>query len=121
MLQGIHRAVDDVLDLEGGVEKVVACGFTSVLTSGGAKSAGEGVERVRVLQERFGEMVSIVMGGGVRSGNVEGLKRRAGVEWVHSAAITGEGEEVDGEEVRRSLAALGRGENGETGDQDMGE
>jgi copper homeostasis protein len=105
-----------VTDLEGAVERVVECGFASVLTSGGTKSAGEGVERVRVLQERFGARVSLVMGGGVRSGNVWGLKRRAGVEWVHSAAITGEGEEVDGEEVRRIVEVLEKGENGAGGD-----
>jgi copper homeostasis protein len=47
---------------------------------------------------------------------VWGLKRRAGVEWVHSAAITGEGEEVDGEEVRRIVEVLEKGENGAGGD-----
>jgi copper homeostasis protein len=42
----------------------------------------------------------------VRNGNVERLKRGTGVEWVHSAAINGEGEEVDGEEVRRLKGVL---------------
>lgn len=46
------------------------------------------------------------MGGGIRSGNVVDLKRGTGVEWMHSAAITGEGEEVDEEEVRKMQTFL---------------
>jgi copper homeostasis protein len=101
-----HRAIDEVGDLDAGLEMVVACGFRSVLLSGGTKTAEEGMERVRVLQEKFGGRVCLVLGGGVRNGNVERLKRGTGVEWVHSAAINGEGEEVDGEEVRRLKGVL---------------
>jgi copper homeostasis protein len=101
-----HRAVDETGNLEAAVEAVVRCGFASVLTSGGGRSALEGVERVRALQERFGEDISIILGGGVRSGNVAELKKRADVNWLHSAAITGEGEEVDGEEVRKMVEIL---------------
>lgn len=36
------------------------------------------------------------------------VKSGTGVEWVHSAAITGEGEDVDGEEVRRIKDVLER-------------
>ncbi|KAF9696632.1 hypothetical protein EKO04_005313 [Ascochyta lentis] len=101
-----HRAVDEVVDLVGAVEAVVACGFRSVLTSGGEGSAVEGVQRVAELQRRFGERVSLILGGGVRSSNVVGLKEGTRVEWVHSAAITGSGEEVDEVEVRRMVALL---------------
>lgn len=108
-----HRAIDEVEDLEEAVEMVIRCGFRRVLTSGGAKTAEEGSERLKSLQKYFGDIISIVVGGGVRSGNVQDLKSRTGVEWVHSAAITGEGEEVDGEEVGRIQDALKKvGENG---------
>ncbi|KAF1916377.1 copper homeostasis protein CutC [Ampelomyces quisqualis] len=98
-----HRAIDEIPaeEVHDAVEKVVACGFKSLLTSGGGKNAEEGIDVVKRLREKFGTRIEVVMGGGVRSGNVGSLKRRAGVEWIHSAAITGEGEEVDGEEVRR--------------------
>lgn len=114
-----HRAVDEVVGgLEEAVETVVACGFRSILTSGGGKSAEEGLERVRMLQGRFGGKVSLIVGGGLRSGNVERIKSGTGVEWVHSAAITGDGEEVDGEEVRRIKEVIGKGKE-ENGDQEM--
>lgn len=101
-----HRAMDVVEDLDAAFEAVIELGFRSVLTSGGPGDACQGVERVRGLQERFGGRISLVLGGGVRSGNVQGLKRRTGVDWVHSAAITGEGDGVDGEEVGRMVALL---------------
>ncbi|KAH7410467.1 copper homeostasis protein CutC [Phaeosphaeria sp. MPI-PUGE-AT-0046c] len=115
-----HRAVDEVsCDVEEAVESVIACGFKSILTSGGGKSAEEGLEKVRMMQEKFGSRVSLIVGGGVRSGNVDRIKSGAGVEWVHSAAITGEGEEVDGDEVRRIQEVLGKGTKEENGDQEM--
>ena len=101
-----HRAMDVVEDLDAAFETIVELGFRSVLTSGGPGGASEGVERVAELQRRFGQRISVVLGGGVRSGNVRELRRRAGVEWVHSAAVTGEGEGVDGEEVGRMVELL---------------
>ena len=101
-----HRAMDVVEDLEAAFETIVELGFRSVLTSGGPGDACQGADRVRGLQERFGGRISVVLGGGIRSGNVQELKRRTGVDWVHSAAITGEGEGVDGEEVKKMVALL---------------
>ncbi|KAF1939604.1 hypothetical protein EJ02DRAFT_424711 [Clathrospora elynae] len=96
-----HRAIDEVEEMDEAVDKVIGCGFKSILTSGGMKSAGEGVKTVQQLQKRFGQNIILILGGGVRSTNVEGLKRRTGVEWLHSAAITTPGEDVDEDEVRK--------------------
>jgi copper homeostasis protein len=116
-----HRAIDEVRDQKEAIEMVVACGFKSMLTSGGCTSAHEGVARLKSLQDMFGQQIDLIAGGGIRSGNVAGIKSRTGVEWVHSAAITGVGEEVDVEEVRRIKEALQRMsyEEGGNGDQDM--
>ncbi|KAF2819527.1 hypothetical protein CC86DRAFT_430248 [Ophiobolus disseminans] len=122
-----HRAIDETPDLEEAVGMVVGCGFRSVLTSGGGRVAVDGVETVRKAQGKFGERISFVVGGGVRSGNVGALKRGTGVEWVHSAAITGEGENVDGEEVRRiqdvlkSLESDGKKQEDGSRDEEMGD
>lgn len=101
-----HRAIDEISDLNEAVERVVACGFKSILTSGGTKTAVEGAERVTSLQERFGAKINFILGGGVRSSNVGELKRRTAVPWVHSAAITKSGEEVDGDEVKKIQETL---------------
>jgi copper homeostasis protein len=95
-----HRAIDEVEEMDEAVEEIIRCGFKSILTSGGMRSALEGAERVGRLQEKFGTRISLVLGGGVRGANAEELKRRTGVQWLHSAAITKPGEDVDEEEVK---------------------
>jgi copper homeostasis protein len=97
-----HRAFDAVPDLFEAAERVVECGFSAILTSGGAKDALGGAEVVAELHRRFGDTVEFILGGGVRSENVGELKR-TGIRWFHSAAISGDALEeiVDGEEVGR--------------------
>jgi copper homeostasis protein len=104
-----HRAVDEPsdLDLAEMVEEVVRCGFASVLTSGRGSDAVGGVERLEELRKRFEGRIEIVVGGGVRRGNVGMLRKRVGEGWFHSAAVTGEGEEADEEEARALVEALG--------------
>lgn len=101
-----HRAIDEVDNLDAAVETIIDCGFTSILTSGGAKRASEGRARVAELQAKFGKRISIILGGGIRGSNALGLRNGTGVEWLHSAAITGSDEEVDEEEVRKMVALL---------------
>jgi len=101
-----HRAIDGVEDLEGAVETVIKCEFKSILTSGGEATADGGAEKVALLQKKFGDTITIILGGGVRSANAAELRRRTGVEWLHSAAIMQPGEEVDSIEVARIRASL---------------
>nr|WP_317163749.1 copper homeostasis protein CutC [Elizabethkingia argenteiflava] len=74
------------------------CGFSHLLTSGGAPSALEGLEKLRYMQTEIGEKLNILVGGGVRSSNVGRLKKyfRA----IHSACITDGTEYIDAEELK---------------------
>ena len=101
-----HRAFDGIVDHVEAVEALIRCGFTSVLTSGGRTDAVSGVEQVARLQERFGDRISFIIGGGVRSNNVEGLRLQTRVPWYHSAALTQPGEVVDGDEVGKLKSIL---------------
>lgn len=96
-----HRATDEVDNLDEAVQFVIQCGFRSILTSGGKKNAVLGMERVSQLQEKFGNQIDFILGGGVRSTNAEQLRRTTRVAWIHSAATTKAGEEVDSEEVTK--------------------
>lgn len=104
-----HRAFDEIPvgRMGGELEVLVECGFRAVLTSGGAKSAVEGKEVLRVLLERAGERIDVIVGGGVRAGNV-GLLKGMGVKWFHSSAVVDGGEEASGEEVRALREAIER-------------
>ncbi|KNG44347.1 copper homeostasis protein [Stemphylium lycopersici] len=106
-----HRAIDETKDLEMSVEAVINCGFKSVLTSGSMRNALEGAEQLGRIQKKYGRTLSIIAGGGVRRTNIEELRAKAGVTWLHSAAITQHGEDVDELEVKKMqilLAALER-------------
>ncbi|PSN64705.1 hypothetical protein BS50DRAFT_80114 [Corynespora cassiicola Philippines] len=94
-----HRALDQVPDLDEAMEQLLKCGFKSVLTSGGEANALAGAERVAQLEKKYRGKISIILGGGVRSTNIEALKKKTQGTWYHSAAITEAGETVDVEEV----------------------
>jgi copper homeostasis protein len=92
-----HRAFDEIRveDAEEQLERVIACGFKSLLTSGGAPDAVQGKERLKRLVERANGRIEVIVGGGVRSGNLEVL-RETGARWFHSSSLTAGSEEVDG-------------------------
>jgi copper homeostasis protein len=97
-----HRAFDSIppSEMTQQLEILIACGFKAVLTSGGAETAVEGKEVLRGLVERAGGRIEVIVGGGVRSGNVGQLRGETGAGWFHSSAVVDGGEEASGEEVR---------------------
>ncbi|KAF2495680.1 hypothetical protein BU16DRAFT_610741 [Lophium mytilinum] len=101
-----HRAIDEVGEFWEGVEAVVGCGFRAVLTSGRGRDAVGGVEVLEELKRRVAGKLEVVVGGGVRRGNVRGLREGVGEGWYHSAAIVGDEEEADEGEARALVEAL---------------
>lgn len=92
-----HRAFDEVKeeDVEEQLERVIACGFKALLTSGGAPDAVQGKARLKRLVEKADGRIEIIVGGGVRSGNLD-LLRDTGANWFHSSATTNGSDVVDG-------------------------
>ena len=80
-----HRAFDFVLDMERGVEDVIACGADRVLTSGGAESAARGAARIAKLQHQAGDRLRMMAGGAIRESNVWALLQKTGVREVHTS------------------------------------
>ncbi|TLD37190.1 Copper homeostasis protein cutC [Venturia nashicola] len=105
-----HRAFDEILPEKRveALEEIMGLGFGAVLTSGGATNAVGGKDVLGELVRRVrGRGFEIIVGGGVRSGNVEGLREGVGARWWHSSAdVKGEGE-TDGKEVRRLVEIVG--------------
>ena len=95
-----HRAFDDVVGSLAGVagdmpeqelRVLRGCGFAGVLTSGGPGNAARHVRELGLIVERAPEGLEIVMGGGVRSGNVRemGAAMRDGEgRWLHSSCLS---------------------------------
>lgn len=82
----LHRCFDLTLDLEDSLERAIALGFDTVLTSGGAPSAIEGTEAIRSLVNIARGRIDILAGAGVKSDNVSRLVLMSGVTSVHSSA-----------------------------------
>jgi copper homeostasis protein len=81
----LHRAFDLAPDLSAALETAIGLGFERVLTSGGAPSAPEALERLRALVAQAGERISIMPGAGVTAGNVRRLVDTTGVHEVHGS------------------------------------
>jgi copper homeostasis protein len=84
-----HRAFDEILEheMEEQLDVLVECGFRAVLTSGGKKNAVEGQETLKRLVAAANGRLEVIVGGGVRSSNVEVLKRETSANIFHSSAI----------------------------------
>lgn len=118
-----HRAFDAVIGVGGGDEELsrgkawlrelVQLGFDGVLTSGGPGNAAGNSETLKAIVANAGDDIEIIVGGGVRSGNVGklvdtiSLRNDGKASWVHSSCLLGDGsEEVDVGELQNILAQV---------------
>ena len=65
-----HRAFDLTKDLEKSINTIMELGFERVLTSGGKKTAVEGLDTILDLNIKYKHKVSIMAGSGITAENV---------------------------------------------------
>ncbi|WP_017494895.1 copper homeostasis protein CutC [Flavobacterium sp. WG21] len=95
-----HRAFDVVNSIEQGLEKVIACGFQTILTSGRGKNVEEGIFDLEVIQKLANDRIEIMPGGGLRSSNIKLLQEKLQPTSYHSSAITDQTETANPEEIK---------------------
>lgn len=98
-----HRAFDLVPNAEQALEQLINLGFTGVLCSGAAKNAMDGRNNLKTWVEITQNRLEIIVGGGVRSHNVERLFDTDAM-WFHSAAW--DKNRFSADELSNLLAAL---------------
>lgn len=81
----LHRAFDVVPDMEEALEAAISLGFPRILTSGGARSALEGVETLMRLSEIARGRVIIMPGAGVRPQSVQTLLDSFPITEIHAS------------------------------------
>lgn len=96
-----HRAFDRTADLEKSIQTLIKLGFKTVLTSGGKKSAMEGKDALKSLVQNYSDKIEILIGGGVRSENIEELKKFTGGTSFHSSAILKYDTFVTNDEIKK--------------------
>ncbi|MBL1222783.1 copper homeostasis protein CutC [Chryseobacterium sp. L7] len=94
-----HRAFDRAADLENSLEKVIECGFKTILTSGQKPNVSEGKENLKKLVELSAGRIEILIGGGLRSTNIEEIRAFTHAGYFHSSAITDGGAFANPDEV----------------------
>ncbi|MDB6178270.1 copper homeostasis protein CutC [Paracoccus sp. Z330] len=80
----VHRAFDLCRDQFAALEQVIDLGVARVLTSGGAATALDGIERIAALCERADGRIEIMAGSGVDIGSA-GCLLAAGVDALHGS------------------------------------
>ena len=95
-----HRAIDVVEDMVGGLEDVIRTGADAVLTSGGEATAKAGVARLSEMVRMAGGRIEVMVGGGVRPGNLGELAGATRATAFHSGVRRA---------VRATAANLSRG------------
>lgn len=83
-----HRAFDRASDLADSLEKVIECGFTTILTSGQKPNVSEGKENLQKLVHLSDGRIEILVGGGLRSSNIKEIRSFTKAGYFHSSAIT---------------------------------
>lgn len=95
-----HRAFDYCENPIEALKNVIECGFQFILTSGNIGKATEGIDVLKQLVEKAQNRISIIVGGGVRSSNIEFLNQKTNAPWFHSACITDDSFEVNPSEIK---------------------
>ena len=81
----LHRAIDLVPDRLAAIDAAIGLGFERVLSSGGARTAPEGIEALAAMVERAAGRISVMPGSGVNAGNAASLIARLGVSELHGS------------------------------------
>ncbi|RDW95210.1 hypothetical protein BP5796_00973 [Coleophoma crateriformis] len=105
-----HRAFDAIVEekMPAAVKDVAACGFKSILTSGGKPTAAAGSDVLRrLVVEARDQGMQVIVGGGVRSNVLADLQNQTDAVWYHSSAVTDGGLVADENEVKALKAILG--------------
>jgi|HubBroStandDraft_3_1064219.scaffolds.fasta_scaffold131335_2 copper homeostasis protein len=81
----LHRAFDLVPDQARALEQAIDLGFERVLTSGGARTAPEGVDRLAALVAQAAGRISIMPGSGLNPSSLAEVMRRTGAAEAHGS------------------------------------
>ena len=95
-----HKAFDEVNDPNSSLEKIIDCGFDTLLTSGKNENALAGSLLISELNKQANYRITIMPGGGVRSSNILELKMNTQANWFHSSALIDSSEIASINEVK---------------------
>lgn len=81
-----HRAFDIVEEPVKAFDQTIEMGFDRLLTSGQAATAQEGVALIHSLNDRAGDRITLIVGGGINEQNARTIVEATGVQELHASA-----------------------------------
>ncbi|MFC5547094.1 copper homeostasis protein CutC [Massilia aerilata] len=81
----LHRAIDLSPDLAQATRLAIDLGFERILSSGGARSALEGIEGLRRCFDAAAGRIAIMPGAGIDAGNLDLLRARLPLTDIHAS------------------------------------
>lgn len=81
-----HRAFDMSMNPEESLEKLINCGVSRILTSGGKQTALQGIGMIRKLVKLSAGRIKIMPGSGINEHNINELLQIEGIEEFHLSA-----------------------------------
>lgn len=81
----LHRAIDLCPDLAQATGQAIELGFERILTSGGARSAADGLDGLQRCFDAAAGRITIMPGAGINAGNVDLLRARLPLTDVHAS------------------------------------
>ena len=81
----LHRVVDSIINPIHAVDIAINLGFDCILSSGGAKTAIEGLKVLKEMHNRAAGRIEVMPGSGVTSKNVGKISSSFKPNWLHSS------------------------------------
>lgn len=97
----LHRAIDLVPDFDEALEQAVHLGFERILTSGGARTALEGLSTLKMLSARARGRIEILPGSGINLETVGPILEALPDTEIHASCS------IDDDEPAANVRALG--------------
>jgi copper homeostasis protein len=84
----LHRVIDTLADPLEAVDRAIDLGIARILTSGGGKTAAEGVAMLAQMQHRADGHIEIMAGSGVNATNAAMIANETGITSFHASCST---------------------------------
>ena len=81
----LHRAIDTISDIVGAVEIATNLGFDCILSSGGAKTANDGLSVLKEMHSKALGKIEIMPGSGINPENAQKIAFSSNFNWIHSS------------------------------------
>ncbi|GAB4279041.1 MAG: copper homeostasis protein CutC [Marinilabiliales bacterium] len=94
-----HKAFDLLENPYKGIDQLIELGFDRILTSGGQKTAKEGILNIKKYQDYANNRIIIMPGGQISSTNISEIASTTGATEFHFSAINPENSDLNNTNV----------------------